>query len=129
MHMSCRQNQLRSPNAKIKFARAGGPEGRRAFSLYSVVFKSTLNNAKTQRNWLHQNYQNQLHGPGQVAKCSCVFLLFVCLQISITLFFVSSKHGYSKRPMAESLWKKTLEKDTNPGYAWSKGPLSTNSYR
>lgn len=31
--------------------------------------------------------------------------------------------------MAESLWKKTLEKDTNPGYAWSKGPLSTNSYR
>ena len=37
--MSCRQNQLRSPNAKIKFARAGGPEG--LFALQCCVQVNT----------------------------------------------------------------------------------------
>ena len=51
-----------------------------------------------------ENYQNQFHGPGQVAKWF-FFSLFSCKYPSSSCsFFVGSKHGYSRRQITESLW-------------------------
>jgi hypothetical protein len=68
-HVSRCQNQLFTPVAKNQVIGFVG-----VLSLYRVSFKSTLNNAKLQRNWIHQNYQNPLQGPGQEAKWP--FLVF-----------------------------------------------------
>ena len=67
--MSRSQNQLLKPGTQIKVIPFFGG----GLSLYSVLFKSTLNNAKLQQNWPHGFRSLSTAADGlRGARCLCM---------------------------------------------------------
>ena len=119
IYMNRGQNQLFTPGTRIKVIVFEG-----ALSLSSVLFKSTLNNANMQGNWLH-GFRSKLPGMDEGALVVFAFATMLGSYLNSEL-----ERQYI---LDIDQWFPTVKRSLFIGLKWvypSSGvPFSTNNYR